>query len=295
MKLISQALTLTLVSILTFGIYSFHFNESSPTDNKVIDLKTAINSGLIDAKITSNGKYSGKSVNLNVTNKQGKTLTIRVPAGTTYAPADNGEQTLIQLEEQILVLQPRGSQQKLVAAFCTEASDRCPSKSGTFKLGSNKNPKLKELITYLDNKKIDKSVYQDAVWTITDNKPVSYVYAEDAPTKEFRKYLAKLTGQKDTWYSSPQEYTVDNRGHINSETVIIEGELVFDSDGVSPIHQELCDADGNMLFKSNASTPRKSKEVTMNFKVRVKGWEVGDYMVKVMKGDEELKRFPFKV
>lgn len=285
-------------SILKFtGILCLIFFASSfiysPT--KTIDLQTAIQSKQVTADISSNGKYRGRSVQLSLNNTSDQSIEIKIPAGTIYMPSDDGEQTLVQLEDEMIALAPGKSNQLLVPAFCTEASDRCPKRDGKFTIGKTKNAKLKKMISYLKGKKIDKSTYQDAVWAITDNESISNIDAADPATTAFRKHVAALTGQKDTWYTSPQEHQVDQRGNINSETVTIKGELKFNSDGKSAVHQELCDHTGKVLYKSNASTPRKSDNVTMRFSVRVKGWEKGDYIVKVVQGTKELKQFPFKV
>ncbi len=260
-----------------------------------IDLKQALNSKQIEADIVSNGKYSGKSVMLKITNKTNKEIKINIPAGSAYMPADDGEQTLVQLEEDFIVLVPHATGKVTIAAFCSESSDSCPSSDGNFALSKTADKKLNQMIAYMKGKKISKRSYQDAVWAITDGKPISHIQAGDKVTKEFRHYIAKLMGKEDTWYTSPQQYQVDERGNINSETVVIRGELSFPSNGTIPIHQEICDADGSLLFKSNSSQPRKSTNVMMEFSVRVKGWEIGDYMVKVMEGEKELKRFLFKV
>ena len=292
MKMKSLLPKAVIVVSALFLILSF-VERSETTED--VNLKDALRSKQISADIISNGKYSGKSVKLKVSNNTGKELKVNIPAGSAYMPADDGEQTLVQLEEDFIVLAPNGTGNITIAAFCSESSDGCPSSDSDFTLSKTTNKKLNQMIAYMKGKKISKMAYQDAVWAITDGKAISNIQASDKVTKDFRQYVAKLTGKENTWYTSPQNYQVDERGNINSETVIIRGELKFPSDGVTPIHEEICDADGTMLYRSNTSQPRKSANVTMEFSVRVKGWTIGDYMVKVMEGDKELKRFLFKV
>jgi hypothetical protein len=290
-----KSLSIIPKAILLFALSYFALSFIVKLEPSKVDLNQAIKSKQITAEIVSNGKYSGKSVELSLTNTTTKVITISIPAGSAYLPADDGEQTLIQLEEDMIVLQPGATQRKTIAAFCSEASDSAPSESGTFGLSSTKNEKLKQMIAYMKDKNIDKKSYQDAVWAVTDGRSISNIQADDKVTKDFRLYVAKLLGKEDTWYTSPQQYSVDPRGNINSETVVISGELKFASDGLSPVHEEIYDKDGNKLYSTNASTPRKSQNVTMNFTVRVKGWEVGTYTVKVMQGTVALKSFDFQV
>jgi hypothetical protein len=276
---------------ILFVAFSF-VEKIAPID---LSLNQAISSKKINAKIISNGKYRGNSVMLKITNNTSSSLNVKIPAGSAYMPADEGEQTLVQLEEEFIALAPQATQNITIAAFCSESSDGCPSSDSAFALSSTKDKKLNQMIAYMKGKKINKTAYQDAVWAITDDKSISNIQANDKVTKDFRQFVAKLMGKENTWYTSPQQYSVDARGNINSETVVISGNLKFPSNGVTPIHEEVFDVDGNMLFKSNASTPRKSANVTMQFSIRVKGWEIGSYTVKVMEGDKELKSFPFEV
>lgn len=267
-------------------------NAPPPTE-KEVTLTDAIGDGSIEADVSSIGKYSGKSVKLSVTNTGNHSLKIIVPAGTAYVPGDDEEQTLIQLEEEFFVLEPKGSKTHMIAAFCTEASDMSPSKGGKFKISKSSNKKLNEAIAYMKDKKIDKKSFQDIVWAITDDHSVSNIQVTNPQTQVFRTYLAELTGQKDTWYTSPQRHTINEQRRIVSETVIVRGQVEFPSDGSSVIRQEVIDKDGEVRFALPPATPRKSAKVTMDFSVRVRGWEPGDYTLRIMKDDVEIKSYPF--
>ncbi|MFT5779276.1 MAG: hypothetical protein ACI837_002233 [Crocinitomicaceae bacterium] len=291
MKKLSLLPKILFLSCFCFIALSFVVKLEPTT----VELNQAIKSNQITAEIISNGKYSGKSVELSLTNTSKKSLTIKIPAGSAYMPADDGEQTLIQLEEDMIVLKKGETMKRTIAAFCSEASDGCPSSSSAFSLSATTNDKLKQMIAYMKGKKISKKSYQDAVWAVTDGRSISNIQADDKVTKDFRQYVAKLLGKEDTWYTSPQQYSVDPRGNINSETVVISGELKFASDGILAIHEEVYDSEGNIMFSSPPGTPRKSQNVTMKFRIRVQGWEVGTYTVKVMEGDVALKSFPFEV
>ncbi len=290
-----KQLTLSIIAVFLTAVLVTSFTTQHVNIASNLDLKSALKSEIVTADILSNGKYSGRSVEMTLTNNKMKSVQILIPAGTMYEPENDDEQTLIQLEDELITLKPNEKRMVRLAAFCTEAHDSAPSSEGTFTLAQNTNPKLKDLISYIDGKSVSKKAYQDAVWSITDHRPISNIVAEDAETKKFRTHIASLTGQKDTWYTSPQNYEQQADGRINSETVKITGELKFATDGVTAVHQALCDADGNVLFTGNKATPRKNDNTTLRFSVSVKGWEKGDYMVKVIRGDQEIKRFPFKV
>ena len=269
--------------------------QNAPTAEKEVNLNAAIKDGTIQAEVTSNGKHSGKSVKLSVTNTSNRTLKVIVPAGTAYVPGEDEEQTLIQLEEDFFVLEPKATKNHMIAAFCTEASDMCPSTGGSFKISTSSNKNLNKAIAYMKDKKIDKKSFQDIVWAITDDHSVSNIQATTPQTKEFRKYLAELTGQKDTWYTSPQRHVINEQRRIVSQTVVVHGQVQFPSDGTSVIRQEVIDKDGEVRFALPPATPRKSQKVTMDFSVRVRGWEPGEYTLRIMKDDVEIKSYPFQL
>ena len=173
------------------------------------------------------------------------------------------------------------------------SSDRCPSSGGNFKISTSSNKKLNDAIAFMKNKKIDKKSFQDVVWAITDNHSVAHIQADDPQTKEFRTYLASLTGQKDTWYTSPRNHAINEERRIVSQTIVVYGKVQFASDGTSVIRQEVIDKDGVIKFEMPPSTPRKSHQVSMEFSVRVRGWEPGEYTLRILKDGEEIKAYPF--
>ena len=269
--------------------------QKAPPAEKEVKLTEGIGDGSIEADVTSVGKHSGRSVKLVVTNLTNRKVKVIVPAGTAYVPGEDEEQTLIQLEEDFFVLEPKATKTHLIAAFCTEASDMSPSEGGKFKISTHSNKNLNKAIEYMKDKKIDKKSFQDVVWAITDNHSISNIEAPNVQTKDFRTFLAELTGQKDTWYTSPRQHTLDEERRIVSQTTAVQGQIKFPSDGTSIIKQDVVDKNGEVRFTMPPSTPRKATEVTMNFSVRVRGWEPGEYTVRILKDDVEIKTYPFVV
>ena len=274
------------------GLLSFQ-NQSNTQET--ITLVDAINAGKISVQTKSTGGYSGPCVAMTITNKSRQPLRIKIPAGTQYLPEDEGEQTLIQLEDNNVLVNSSNSKTIHVDAYCMEASDRCPSSSGNMILGSNQNKNLNNLITYLKGKTIDPTAYQDAVWAISDGHSISNIIADDEQTKGLRKYVASLTGQKDSWYTSPQSVHVDNNGNFNYTTVTINGELAFDCSKGKPIFQELKKENGEVMFTSEKMFTPVTNHVRYEFKLSVKGWEKGNYYVDINDGEKQLAKFVFKV
>lgn len=286
-----------LLLILSVIIVSTLSSFSPVIPVKEIDLLDAISQKLISVEAISNGKHSGYSVLLTLTNNTNTNLRVHVPGGLNYNPEDNGEQTLIQLHEQFVALKPHESHNGKIAAFCTEASDRCPSENSGMKITKNSNSKLDQLVAYLKtNGSVTKSTYQDAVWAISDDHSISNIVAETPQDESFRKKIAEITGQKNTWYTSPQNVRIDNAGNFRQETLRISGMLSFTCPKGTEVHQDIHKGNGDVFFASD-KTMRAAYggNVKYQFNLAVKGWERGDYYILIHDGTNELARYEFKV
>jgi hypothetical protein len=270
--------------------------QSRRDETKTVNLSDAIRQKLVTANFTATGKYSGYSVTCKLSNLTAAPIHIRIPAGTFFTTADEDEQSLLVPQERMIVLSPKAGNEQIVDGFCTEASDRCPSAGGKLTLATANIPKLQGLTDFLKTKKYPTHVLQDAIWTLTDKHPVSNIYAEDmASVQDLRKTLCQLTGQKDTWYSSPQQRTVDESGNIQHETVAIDGKISFTCNKGAKVHEEVHNASGKVMFKMDNTSIVHSGNVDFEFKIRVTGWEKGAYSVKVMEGTKVLTTYTFAV
>lgn len=280
------------LSILTVLIAITAFRK--PT-SKSFSLIEAINSKVLSATITSTGNYSGNCINIKLINNTNSPLTIIAEGGTKYHTDDDGEQTLIQIEENVIALKPHATYSGKLAAFCTEASDRCPSENSTMVLSKNTNVKFDNLIHYLKGKHIPKTTYQDAVWAISDNKSISNISNENIEAQNFRTYMAELTGQKNTWFASPQNVHVDDQGNFNYETVNINGELEFDCAKGAKVRQDVMKSNGEPMFESEKTMTAQTTHIRYKFRMSVRGWELGEYYIKIHDGTNTLAKYEFSI
>lgn len=274
-----------------FLIYGFKKNNTTLD----ILLEDAIENKSVIFEASSNGKYSGNSVRINISNNTSSSLRVAIPAGTNYATDDKGEQKLIQVEDRFIALKPNGNFSGTIAAFCSEASDRCPSENSSMNISKNSNPDFTKLFVYLKGKKIDKRTYQDAVWAISDNKSVSNIVADSRVAKDFRKYIAEITGQKNTWYTSPQSIQTDEEGNFSSETINISGKLEFDCALGSDVHQYIHKENGEVIYKSEKTMKSKAKHIGYTFTISVLGWEKGNYYINIHDGINQLAKYEFSI
>ena len=276
------------VPFLVFILLLNSFIAPPPT------MSEAIKKGLVSTTVDSNGKTSYSEVHMTVKNKTKSDQRILIPAGTTYLPDDPNEQELIQLEDEILVLRGLEEKELTIKTYCTELSDRCPN--GEFALSKNSNEELDELIAYIKKNPADKIAFQDAVWAITDKESVSTMPNNSHEDRAFRSHVADLSGQENTWYTSPSRNSIDPLGHINRETVQISGELSFDAGKAMRVHEEIQNASGHTIIKSEHHMQLRGGNVTYQFNIRVRGWQKGVYYVKVINDAREtLVKKEFRV
>ena len=290
-RIISISLQFISVSFILLSLFS---NTLAPAETE-ISIFEAIKSNTISASFQSLGKYSGNSVHADIINLSSKNLRIKIPAGTIYIPENEGEQTLIQLEDDFIVLNKKEKINHRFSGFCTEANDMVPSMQNSMTIAQNKNPKLTKMMQYMKGKNIDHSTYQDAVWAITDQHNVSNIYGENSTTEEFKKHLLTITGQKKEWYSSPQQVSVNDEGRIVRETTLITGKLDFECAKGTNVHQDIHKENGEDVHLSDQYMTAKYGKITYKFTLKVRGWEEGKYYIRLHDGTNEITRYYFEV
>jgi hypothetical protein len=293
MKKNTQKLELICI-LLAFCTFLFSFKNSKAVVLES-NLQEAITLKKVSQKSTSNGNYSGNSVSIELQNLTNKPLKIKIPQGTLFAPADEGEQTLITVVDQFVSLTPKGKATQVIDGYCSESHDHCPSAASNFTLDQTKNSKFKQLFTYMSGKKIPSAVYQNMVWTISDNNSVSSIPNNDPVTKDLRKFLCKITDQVDEWYNSSQTRTVGKKGEIITETTDVGGNITFNCPANTIVHQEVHKATGGVVFRDEKRRTISPGINEMTFSLRVKGWEKGKYILKVMTNKNVLEEYEFVV
>ncbi|MFN5911378.1 MAG: hypothetical protein ACK45H_08600 [Bacteroidota bacterium] len=260
-----------------------------------IALGEALAAGKITAHAATNGTYSGKGIQLSLANKTSSEMHLLIPAGTLFNPENKEEQELITTQDELLVLQPRSQTTATLTVNCIEADDRCPSQSGKCSIGKVSDPKLIKLIAELRNYKLSSSTVQDAIWAVTDNRPLSNIDRTTPAEERIRTFVAALTGQKDVWYSTPQNRTVDNSGNIVSETVTIRGNISYTANKGMQVYNEVVKENGTRIHKTEIMKAPINGKVEFTFTLRVKGWEKGNYLIKVKEGDRVIADYPFSI
>lgn len=280
--------------IFCISILSFQTKEFDTTSE--ILFTDACKLRKIKSVQKSNGLHSGKSVLLEINNLTNTPLSIRIPAGTIFEPSNEGEQTLLTVQDQIVSVLPKIKANVAVSAYCCQATDASPRETSTFSVNKTSNPKLQKLVDFIKLKKIDVDYFQSMVWTVSDNHSVAPIPSLTQTDKEIRKFLCDLTNQKETWYSASQTQSIDNNGYIVRNTTEVGGNYRFSCLRNTYIHEEIHKETGGVIMRSQKRRTLWDGPVESTFHIRVKGWLKGKYFLKVMDDKNQvLTSYEFEV
>lgn len=282
-----------LMVALCVGLYAFQVLKNVPVS---MTLEEAIQKKMVNCRYTSNGAYSGESVELSITNLSGTPLQITIPVGTVFKPNDEGDQDLIVVEQQMIALNGKSTGSQTLDGFCMEANDHAPAAENGMKLSKTTNTKLKDLATFLNGKDYDHQTIQSAVWVVSNGHSIGDIDQDSEKGKALRTYLSTLTGEKDPWYETTRVQTVRPDRVIENNPISVTGKIQFVSDGKIKIHEVVQKVNGEVKnTSSDIEFPRQGKW-NYQFTLTVKGWEKGNYEVKVMDSNNKvLETFPFTI
>eukprot|EP01041_Mallomonas_annulata_P026357 gene26357-47646_t len=215
-------------------------------------------------------------------NLQAKSFKISVPAGTYFQAPVSSEQDLIVPQEEIFVLKPNEAKSALLNGYCYNLSNHAPKEDGKFTLIPSKAPKeMPRLLAFLKGKKYENHTLQDAIWALTNKSSITNIYGADEKSVEaLRKELFAITGQKEDWYQSPQQTTINEDRSINRETASISGDLEYEAKKGSKVHTEVFSPEGEVKIKTDDKELGMSGTLSFHFEVEVQGWKKGKYQVK---------------
>ena len=265
-------LALTCIAIL-ISSYSY---QSMP-----VELIQAIQDKKISVVVASTGGYSGKCIELEIKNLTNVPISLTIAAGTIFIPQDEGEQTILVPQKNVLALQAAETRSATVGAYCTELTDRCPQKNSTFTISKNANQILTDLIQFITPlKNLDEGLIQQSIWCITNGEnPSNVTGANVVHAKALRDFLFKRTGQVDTWYSTKRipEITADH-SIVNTALEVI-GKI--DIKAVKPMELigVVKNEAGEVVWKYPYRTCLPAGDIVFDFNLKVRGWKSGNYFI----------------
>ena len=223
-------------------------------------------------------------------------IKLTIPAGTLLYPENDKQQTLAIPKERLITLKPKSSRNLVLRGFCTEKSESSPTQKKDFTIGFSKNEKLNKFFSYLDtSKNLSESNMQEAIWCITDNQSIGYIY--EPKNTNLKKVLSEITGQKIPWQSTKRRIMMESGRQVVTIPQLVSGRIVFSTTKPETILSKIIDEEGEMVyqFEKPAKVP-KANNIRLKFNVRVKGYNEGKYyVIYYTESGEELVKKEFTV
>lgn len=282
-----------VVTVLGCVLLSFSFADNSLTlDQAIADKKVQTTLPPFGDKGYSDG------LRVNIKNISGKTLHLVVPKGTIFIPDNSGEQTLVTSDDTMFALNVNQQKQILRKGFCTELHDHGSDAASTFTLSTSRNEKLLNILRYMDSLKMkDEDVIQYAVWSITDNNPVSDIESDDtAKTRLIRQRICSLTAQKMPWYSTQSDIVQTPQREFVIVRKEVEGNLTFKSQEPVNMQGVVKDSTGKVVWTNpNKITAPAGHNITFWYRLQVEGWDPGKYYVVYTNNGKSLINQEFEI
>jgi hypothetical protein len=284
---------------LLFLVLLFGSSTLLSKNDEFVNVLNAIKSRSIKATATSKGGHTGRCIKAQFQNLGNTRLVIDIPAGVVLHPTDTSMQSILLVKGMKIELEKGKTSNVELYGFCCNSNKRSPQEGITFSFADHSNSKLRELAHFMSKGKYPTYAMQDAVWAISDpgQHDLSQIYHDNPDSvKALRAEVARLTGQKDNWYSLKTEHQVDDRGYIISTPVVVTGNITVSLDKPGKLLQEVCKENGEVVWtpKNTLEAPR-SGNMTYTFKLKVTGWEKGKYFVRVSVPGKVLLKQDFTI
>ncbi|MEX2484877.1 MAG: hypothetical protein WED10_09965 [Brumimicrobium sp.] len=279
--------------LLLSSIFLLSLNKESTSE---VDIFEAIEKDLINFSAKSNGGYSAESIVVDVENL-GNLKSIVVPAGTRFLSEYDHEQDLITTEDEIIVLNRHSPTNEILSGYCVQKFNSAPSDGARFLIEREKNENIRKLVDYIESKNIDEQIKQTAIWSVSDRTNVSGIYKEgDEQIDKLRAYICSLTGQENVWYNTNPSYSVDEDRNIVQETTEVQGLINYEVKKTGKIKMLICKENGEVIRTLGGSmSVDHLGDFQFNFKVKVKGWDAGEYSVKIQIDDTPIHNEKFEI
>lgn len=186
-------------------------------------------------------EHRGKCLNIMLLNTTNNPINVELDNGYHIENLTLENQDMISTDRMIVSLGPNQQKNIPLNAFCIQKNDRSPSIVDSFRFKGNASPAIKELCVWLQKQKLYTHTAQQAIWCLSDNENMEYVYdthkdtllenklvtllarLSNKPIPERKKYIA--SAPRVIYY--PIEFDGMYSKHISSPTTT--GFYILDS------------------------------------------------------------------
>lgn len=225
MKTLKQ---LCFLSTLTFLCLIFSSFNSNSCVNKYyshsISIEDALKKNLISCVIKSKGGHLGDCLDMSMKNVSKEKIIVRLESGRNLESNDTNFQNIMVVREEYFVLNPLETDKKNVFGFCSQSHKSTPKIESTYSVGEMSNKTLVLLAQHLSKNKYPISSMQEAIWTLTNGRPLTSIFHPKRDSIEsLQNFVSSLSEEMAPWYSI--EYTEPVNGLTSDVAKNVHGVL----------------------------------------------------------------------
>lgn len=259
-------------------------------------LQKALSLHVVKASAKSLGGYQGFCMQVNIENLSNDSLVILVEAGRRLLAGNKDEQDILVVKESPIALRRHEKKSQTIKGYCCQASKHAPTAATTYAINQLADSALVKVAQNLSKNCFGSELEQDAVWAISDKKPIASIpNTNDSANLVLRQLLADIKGEKLPWYTITKNTFVTQGGQIMQVNQYLCGKLtynnmqkaygtllVYNDKGleVCIIKSEWLDIGNNLPFQIN---------------LPVKGLEKGKYSLVLQTREREVLKEAFEI
>jgi hypothetical protein len=255
--------------------------------DKYISIEKLTKSGLLKTDVKGMGGYQENCIEFSLKNLTNDSLFVLVEPGRRLTADDSVYQDIFIVKKNLIALGPLESKTMSGYGFCCQSHDHSPAKGSKFSLGYMTPKEWIKLATVIDENKFPAAAIQNAVWTVSNNHPLSSIYDEDIESISLlRKTVAEIKGIEIPWYSLT--FVKDTARLFSGKPERVYGDLDYYINTNSNITINIRNKKGILvktLVKDDSKGPGKYQ---YKLNLLVKSWPKGEYTVYVFQDFSNL-------
>ena len=272
------------------------FVSFSTTDKKIdyIPVADAFKKGLVDVELLSIGGHEGDCMSMSIINRVNDSLFLAIEPGRILNSFDSAMQDILIIHDENFLLVSGEKINLSIYGFCCESTNLAPWDSAAFSLGAMGDSNLVAIAEFLNENDYPVDIAQEAVWAISNNHPISSVYAEDvANMDKLKQFLSDLKGVEIPWYSA--EYEEDDEVLFTERVESITGEVEIWIPHQCIVDIQVEDAVGRVMEVFEKMEAYMPGRYQYSFKFPVYDWPKGKYWLTIRTDGNVLYRKEFEL
>jgi hypothetical protein len=207
-------------------------------------LQQALDKKMVTAQAFSNGSYKNYCMNLTLSNLTKDSLTIEVLPGWRFNSINDQEQDILIVKQETILLNKSEQKNTLLKGFCCQASNHAPSANARYLPGKLADSNLVKLARFLNKGDYAVDTEQQAVWAISDNRPLAYISDSTESLVTLRYFVAGILGVELPWYSIEKKTFVYSNGVIATFPTLLRGTLNYSHESTDYVTCTILDING---------------------------------------------------